>query len=118
MTSAYNARASHREDLFSVSLEKYESDCWALSNDLMVSAREILLEIPKKKGKGRPPLTRCREDLIKRIYGHYPKELRKKSYESNFEKTVKMILDWVEPSPPTDIHAAIIRALGCKNNFQ
>lgn len=99
-------------------LEKYAAYCWALSSDLMVIAQEVLQQIPKKRGKGRPPETRCREELIKRVYGHYPKELRKKVAYNHFEQTVDMVLKWVEPDPPKDIHAAIIRALGRKNDFQ
>lgn len=99
-------------------IEKYFPTCWALSSDLAKQAQAIREEIPEKRGKGRPPATRCRDELIRRIYGHYPEALRKKSINSHFEKTVEMILRWVEPMPPDDIHAAVIRALGKKNDFQ
>lgn len=118
MDASHDARRLYRLCCDYQHLEKYAAYCWALSNDLMIDAKDASQTIPKKRGRGRPPANRCREELIKRIYGHYPKELKKKSANSHFEKTVEMILGWVEPSPPQDIHAAIIRALGCKNYFQ
>jgi hypothetical protein len=101
----------------SPSLDKYSACCWALSCDLKSIALNTYQVILKKRGRGRPGTTKLRNALIARIYGHYPmREKGHKTEGSHFEQTVQIILKWIEPSPPEDVHSAIIRALGAKED--
>lgn len=99
------------------SLDKFSAYCWALACELKQIAVNTYRDIPKKRGRGRPPGLKLRNELIKKIYGHYnPRERGHKVEGSHFEQTVQMILGWVEPEPPEDVHSAIIRALGAKDS--
>ena len=99
------------------SLDKYSANCWALANKLKQIAVNTFQAIPKKRGRGRPAEYKLRNELIKKIYGHYnPRERGHKVEGSHFEQTVQMILGWVEHEPPEDVHSAIIRALGAKKD--
>jgi hypothetical protein len=74
--------------------------------------RDLQTELNPKKPRGAPPNER-RSELIRQLWRNYPKGTAKKTEGSHFEKTVQMVLSWLEPSPK-DLHKTIIKALkGC-----
>lgn len=92
-------------------LDKYRSTLHALWIDLNTIARNTYQDIPSKKSRGRPKTTALRNDLIVSIYRLYdPDQYGLKSENSHFEKTVRMVLSWVEYDAPQDLHSLIMRA--------
>lgn len=113
----FSALASDAYDLYLVcrgesDLNQYAPACWALKNKLRDISGYALSEMKEKAQKrGRPAETKHRNKLIKDIYSCYSKRVKGiKNEDSHFENTVSMILKWVEPSPPDDIHSVIMRA--------
>lgn len=93
-------------------LEKYRATLYALWQDLTVIARNIYQSIPQKKSRGRPKTTALRNAMIASIYRLYDQnEYGIKSENSHFERTVGMVLTWLEPDAPQDLHSLIMRAL-------
>lgn len=93
-------------------LDKYTATLHALWNDLNTVARNAYQYIPPKKGRGRPKTTTLRNAMIASIYRLYdPNERGHKAENSHFEKTVEMVLKWVEGNAPQDLHSLIMRAL-------
>lgn len=93
-------------------IDGYQAHLWSLYCHLHSLAKSTRDAIPKKRGRGRPAITRMRNELIQKIYECYPnKRGNKSSYGGHFEQTIGKILNWVEPEPPKDLHSVIIRAL-------
>lgn len=106
---AYELYTFCKDDL---SLDKYTATLRALWCDLSMMARNTLQDIPPKKGRGRPKTTALRNALIASIYRLYnPNERGHKTENSHFERTVGMVLTWVEGAAPQDLHSLIMRAL-------
>ena len=96
----------------SLKLDKYTATLHALWCDLNMIALNTLNDIPPKKGRGRPKTTALRNALIASIYRLYnPNDLGIKTENSHFERTVGMVLTWVEGTSPQDLHSLIMRAL-------
>jgi hypothetical protein len=62
-----------------------------------------------KPGRGTPKKTH-RDDIIRNIYNYYPDGTAKITVGSHFERTVEIVLDFLEP-PLKDIHRTIRIAL-------